>query len=306
MEYFDLVYNEINKAILNPEDSDSRLSGYSGNKLLSVLQNLSRSTLDVNTCYLEVGVYQGLSLLSVAKEINNSIAYGIDNFAFFDKDGKNLSIIRERINKLNVLNAEILNSDYEDVLENLSLYIGDKKIGVYFVDGPHDYRSQLMCLLLIKPFLSENAVIIIDDSNYSHVRQANKDFLQTNPEFKLFFEAYTSSHPNNMMTTDKELARKGWWNGVNILVKDKKNLLSIFFPPTMRDRTLYENEHTMHAIKYPLVPIKLLNIYDLIGKYLNKRFRKRDGWYEGRYKLMNTYSETLPEYRFNEKFLIHK
>ena len=300
MKYFNLIYDAINNANLNPQKSDKLLSGFSGNKILTTLQNLSRLLLTKEHCYLEVGVYQGLSLLSVAKEVRQSTVYGIDNFAFFDKDGQNLNIIKERISRLKLSNAKIINIDYEDALENLSSHIGKKKIGVYFIDGPHDYRSQLMCLLLIKPYLSENAVIIVDDSNYSHVRQANKDFLQTNPEFKLFFEAYTSSHPKNMSAEDKELARKGWWNGVNIIVKDTNNLLPNFYPPTVRDRSIFENEHIMQTIKYPLIPIKLLRVYNLLGKYFNKRLKRDKRWYEGNYKSMNTYSETLPKLKFNK------
>ncbi|MBK7410887.1 MAG: class I SAM-dependent methyltransferase [Saprospirales bacterium] len=49
--------------------------------------------------------------------------------------------------------ATVINQDYEDALENLKTHIGEKKVGLFFIDGPHDYRSQLMCLLLIQPFL---------------------------------------------------------------------------------------------------------------------------------------------------------
>ena len=97
---------------------------------------------------------------------------------FFDPEKKNLSIVEERLTKLQLDNAFIINNDYEDALENLRHTIGDKKIGVYFIDGPHDYRSQLMCLELALPYLHEQAVIIVDDSNYRNVRQANRDFYQ--------------------------------------------------------------------------------------------------------------------------------
>jgi predicted O-methyltransferase YrrM len=301
MERFNLINNEIKKAIEDPKEKKSVLSGFSGEKLLTVLQNLSKKTLNDDECYLEVGVYQGLSLLSVANEIGSKTAYGVDNFAFFDSEGNNLNIINERIAKLNLKNVKLLNSDYEDAMENLASHIGEKKVGVYFIDGPHDYRSQLMCLMLIKPFLSKNAIIIIDDSNYRHVRLANSDFLQTHPEFKLFFEAYTPSHPHNMTEENEALARKGWWNGVNIIVKDENNFLPNSLPLTLRSRDLFENEHALHSIKYPLVLMKLLRISNIIGSMFNKKLKKKKAWYEGKYNYMNTYSESLPTSRFNYK-----
>jgi len=103
------------------------LTGFSGEVMMGTLQRLSKSLLTENTCYLEVGVFQGLTLLSVAKELGDIPAYGIDNFAFFDTDGKNYGLVKERIKKLEINNAHLINEDYEDALENLKKHIGDKK-----------------------------------------------------------------------------------------------------------------------------------------------------------------------------------
>ena len=197
-------------------------SGYSGQKIISVLQKLNAYQAKFNSCYLEIGVYQGFTLLNVANSTKEGIAYGIDNFAFFDPLQENQQLIEKRKTESNIENAVLINEDYEDALENLTRYIGNKKIGLLFIDGPHDYRSQLMCLLLAKPYLSKNAIIVVDDSNYLHVRQANRDFLRTNPEFKLLFEAYTACHPRNMSESEKKEALGGWWNGINILIKDNE------------------------------------------------------------------------------------
>ena len=226
--------NLIKKLIIESHENgllveNNQLSGFSGKSLVGTLQRFSQNLLSKDTCYLEVGVYQGLTLLSSAKSQSIASFYGIDNFAFFDKYGHNESIINDRISSLNLLNVNLINSDYEDALENLKKYIGSKKVGVYFVDGPHDYRSQLICLSLIKPYLSDNAVIIVDDSNYRHVRLANRDFLLNNPEFKLIYQSYTKAHPNNLSKQDLKDAKEGWWNGVNIIYKDTENELDTYF-----------------------------------------------------------------------------
>jgi len=297
MSHFTNIYNAINNASEKPRETHEILSGYSGEKLLATLINLSRYNLDDDKVYLEVGVFQGLSLLSVANSIGKNLAFGIDNFAFFDKDGKNESIVQSRIKKLNLNNVRLINQDYEDALENLADYIGNKKVGVFFIDGPHDYRSQLMCLLLIQPYLSDDAVIIIDDSNYRHVRQANRDFLQTHKDYKLFFEAYTPCHPDNMSQAELEHAIHGWWNGVNIIVRDGHQQLQQKFPSTYRNRTLYENEHILHTAKYPALNLKLSKYIRFLGAIISI-FPRYSSAESGEYPASNTYSKNLPVSNF--------
>lgn len=299
MSHFTNVYNAIKNANEKPLETHEILSGYSGEKLLATLINLSRYNLENDKVYLEVCVFQGLSLLSVANSIGKNLAFGIDNFAFFDKDGKNESIVNSRIEKLNLTNVRLINQDYEDALENLGEHIGNKKVGIFFIDGPHDYRSQLMCLLLIQPYLSDDAVIIIDDSNYRHVRQANRDFLQTNKDYKLFFEAYTPCHPNNMSKVELENAEHGWWNGVNIIVRDVNNKLQQKFPSTFRNRALYENEHILHSAKYPTLTLKLSKYISFLGNIISI-FPKYSSLEKGEYSSSNTYSKNLYEINFTQ------
>lgn len=300
MSVFKVIQNSIEEAIKEGLISDENkvLTGFSGKRMMGALQRLSKNLLKEDTCYLEVGVFQGLTLLSVAKELGDRHAYGIDNFAFFDKEGKNHDLVKDRMEKLSISNAHIINKDYEDALENLDKELNGKKVGVYFIDGPHDYRSQLMCLALIKPHLAKNAVIIIDDSNYRHVRQANKDFLVTHPEFKLIFQSYTKAHPLNLSGKDRKEAEEGWWDGVNVIVHDPENELETIYPPTYRKRTLYENEHIIHASKSPETMIGMLKFAKVLAPVV-KMISKKEMEIEGKYELMNTYSEGLPHNQFN-------
>ena len=296
---------------LIPKTNNEVLTGLSGDKLVGSLQRLtSLFSQNNNTCYLEVGVFQGLTLLSVANSCPNITCYGIDNFAQFDPKGENFGIVKSRREKLGLKNANIINKDYEEALETLSNEIEDKKIGVYFVDGPHDYRSQLMCLELALPYLHENAVIIVDDSNYNHVRQANRDFLKTHPEYKLLFEAYTKCHPINMSKAEEQKTKKGWWNGVNIIVRDIEQLLQPMYPPTERSRILYENEHIIHASKIaevaPEAVAFMQSIYDLnlvkaVSNFLNfyRSVEKYQYLFQNRYQGINTYSSNLPSSNYN-------
>ena len=310
-QLIEAIQESENNGLLETPPLFRELTGFSGKKLLGVLQRFSKIfESQENTCYLEIGVFQGLTLCLTSLTSKNFSCYGIDNFAFFDLDKKNLSIVEERLAKLGLDNAFIVNQDYEDALENLENHIGGKKIGVYFIDGPHDYRSQLVCLELALPYLHDQAVIIIDDSNYRHVRQANRDFLITHPEFKLLFEAYTPCHPNNMSEHEKEEARNGWWDGVNIIVRDKYKELSPLYPETERNRTLYENEHIVHSSNLAdLSPraISLLHyLYqgDFVKFIVNslKTFlvlQKNKSKYSNRFQNTNTYSRNLTASNYN-------
>lgn len=300
---------EFNKVAMTT--TEKPLSGYSGNKIIASLQELTKLFIDIkDSCYLEVGVFQGLTLLSVANACPSIPCYGIDNFAYFDPDNKNFNIVKQRMQQLSVKNAHILNKDYEDALESLETYIGTQKIGVYFVDGPHDYRSQLMCLELARPLLHEQAVIVVDDCNYSHVRQANRDFLIVHPEYKLIFEAYTPCHPKNMTPQLEKEAREGWWNGVNILARDTHNKLKCVYPPTNRSRQLYENEHITHASSVSEYLPQAIQVVEDIDNFnplrivrgfthLYSSLRTSKMQRRHLFKSMNTHSEDLPSFNFN-------
>ncbi|MEY3050375.1 MAG: hypothetical protein RLY31_160 [Bacteroidota bacterium] len=277
-------------------DSEGILSGFSGRKLITLLQQMAALVDPHETCYLEVGVFQGLTLLSVASSRPELPCFGIDNFAYFDPENKNRSIIRERQRRLGANNVHLIDEDYEDAFDHLNDHLQGRKIGVYFIDGPHDYRSQLMCLQLALPFLADHAVIIVDDSNYEHVRMANRDFMRTHPTFKLLFESYTKAHPQNLRGPAHSAARAGWWNGVNLLVRDPDNRLSTHYPPTLRNRTLYENDSYVHSSRYAALLPEYLKVLRYVAPVWNALLGLKVPLpFRTRYKSLNTFSEDLPQ-----------
>jgi protein O-GlcNAc transferase len=72
------------------------------------------------------------------------------------------------------------------------------RIGLYFCDGPQDYRSQLVGLLLAEPFLADRAIIVVDDQNFVAVKQATWDFLVVRTQASVLFELPTpgNCHPS--------------------------------------------------------------------------------------------------------------
>ena len=78
------------------------LTGYSGKKLITALQLFTKQLVNTNNIYLEIGVFQGLTLLSNAFYNKDVDCMGIDNFSLFNEDGNNKKTVEERINKLNI------------------------------------------------------------------------------------------------------------------------------------------------------------------------------------------------------------
>lgn len=282
------------------------LSGFSGSKLVGALQRLTSLLVNKDSCYLEVGVFQGLTLLATATANRSISCYGIDNFSLFDKRGENLGIIQARTAALELDNTQIINTDFEEALIDLFRWTHGRKVGVYFIDGPHDYRSQLLCLEFALPYLAPNAVIIIDDCNYTHVRQANKDFLLMHPDFALAFEAYTRCHPQNMPHEEHELARRGWWDGVNIVVHDPSRYLERAYPP-VSGPTLYANDHIVHSARSAELAVEAMYFANSLlrpwkspiafGKLLVRTIQ-RFSRLNQRFDIGNSDSSALPLLRF--------
>ena len=286
------------------------LTGLSGEKLIGSLQRIAALLVAEESCYLEIGVFQGLTLLSVAASRPGLECVGIDNFSQFDAGGRNRAILEDRRRRLGATNARLIDSDYEVAFNGALLRLGEKRIGLYFVDGPHDYRAQRMCLDLALPLLAADAVIVVDDANYPHVRQANCDFLRTQPDFRLIFEAYTRCHPSNMSSSEARRSGQGWWNGVHVLIRDASRRLVDQWPPTEPDRQFYQNDHVIHAsnigeatpdvidLMQPLValptPRNLARSARAVVRLLGHRWRIMRS---PRYRAANTYSSKLPATR---------
>lgn len=296
-----------------PHSGSDALGGLSGHKTIGLLQRLAvNAAADPDTCYLEIGVFQGLTLLSVALTAPGLACFGIDDFSILDPEGHNLGIVNRRLSDLGAKNASLINADYEAALHQLDSHIGDRKCGVYFVDGAHDYRSQLLALLLGERFLSEHGVIVIDDANYAYVRRSTQDFLLARPDFKLVFDAYSPAHPANLDA--KTLARfeASWLNGIHVLVRDPGNTLPVMTPPLSDDRALYVNDWLVHRHGLAVLAPEALALAAAVcdgddaaeaearARLIERKNVNPVPGLAPEFPDRNTYSKGLPEFRLNE------
>ncbi len=204
------------------EDLLSR-DGFSGAALMELLTRLTALLCDERNAYTEVGVYRGLTLSTVASS-TNAPCVGIDDFSLFNADASNRSTVERRLNEAGCDNVTLADMDFEVALRDwTSLGRGADAIGVLFIDGPHDYRSQLVGLLLGRLVMRDGGVIVVDDANYAHVRQASYDFIAAFPDWALVAEITTAGHPDVVTPEQHVAARAGWWNGVHVLQHDPAN-----------------------------------------------------------------------------------
>ncbi|MGB3534379.1 MAG: tetratricopeptide repeat protein [Microcoleaceae cyanobacterium] len=75
----------------------------------------------------------------------------------------------------------------------------ENKIGVYFYQGESDYRSVLLGLLLIKPFLANKATIFIKNYHFKMVQQAVWDFIAVQPECQILLDFSTLDFGDNIL-----------------------------------------------------------------------------------------------------------
>lgn len=233
-------------------DSESPIEGYSGGKIGYLLASIAQEIRSAPSVYAEIGVFRGATLLHVA-EHSGAHCVGIDNFSLFNSDGDNETVVRDKIAKAGLTDVTLINSDFELALKNWPGGAKASEIGLLFVDGPHDYRSQLISLLLAEPLMATVSAIVVDDANYMHVRQATWDFLSCSPGWSLLAEITTECHPAVQADSEKRLAqRKGWSNGIHVLVRDDNHILE-FGPQEARDLSAFYMSHDI--FRHRLGPI---------------------------------------------------
>ncbi|HEY9296754.1 class I SAM-dependent methyltransferase [Microcoleus sp. ZQ-A2] len=174
------------------------------------LLNFAVDCLEPDEIYCEVGCFQGSTLIGALLDHPNQMAYAVDNFSEFDTSGENIEKLIENLTKFNLKEQVCFcNQSFEEFFVALRTMQTADKIGVYFYDGAHDYRSQLLGLLLVKPFLADQALIIVDDSNWLPVKQANWDFMATHPQCHLLLDIQTAQD-----------GHWTFWNGLHVLSWD--------------------------------------------------------------------------------------
>jgi predicted O-methyltransferase YrrM len=161
------------------------------------------SSMDTGELYVEVGTYQGGSLIA-ALQGNDAEAIGVDNFAEFSTTN-NFEQTLGNLGKFGVAHrASLKNMSYKDFFDDVP---GDYKIQVYNYDGAHDYESQLAGMQAAWAYLQPGSIIIVDDLLYSEVNRAVNQFIADHVDRVKVL----------LMVDSMNDCDSVWWNGVCVL-----------------------------------------------------------------------------------------
>lgn len=171
---------------------------------IGAIINKAVSTMKADEVYVNVGVWQGFTLLSGMIDNPTQKCIGVDNWSEF---GSPKHAFHQRFNQYKSENHRFFNMDYSEYFSR----VHQEPIGVYCYDGHHSYKDQLMALEIAEPFFSKNCIILVDDTNPGHcgARQATLDFISNRKNgYKLLMDTVTISrgHPT-------------FWNGIMIVQK---------------------------------------------------------------------------------------
>lgn len=187
------------------EDVISSVHCMSRPRVYAVLNACVRS-MDPGELYVEIGTYQGGSLISALRG-NEARAIGVDSFGEF-KETNSLEITTENLQTFGVLDRVTLyNMGFQ---EYFSQCPADLKIQVYYYDGEHNYEGQLAGMEAGWPFLQKGSLILIDDYTYPEVSRAVNQFVANHID-QVKFQFVMLPNQN----TDET-----WWNGCVVMRRE--------------------------------------------------------------------------------------
>jgi hypothetical protein len=182
----------------------ARVPGMTTPSVLQLL-NLATGLLGEGEAYCEVGCWRGATLIGALLGRPGCVAHAADDFSQFDPRGDNEAALGRNLGAFGLAGqVRFRRQHFEPFVRELRG--SGVRVGVYLYDGAHDYRSQLLGLLLAVPLLAERALIVVDDGNFAAVKQATWDFLAAQPPCRLLLELPT---PGN--------GDPSFWNGLYVL-----------------------------------------------------------------------------------------
>src|SRR5260370_5920152 len=139
----------------------------SENKLM--LLNNAIACLEHDEVYVEVGCWQGLTLVGAMTGNDSQKAFACDNFSQF---GGPKNALAQNLSKyLPKETVRFFDMDYREFFAAAPWL--PRRIGVYFYDGGHRFAEQYHAIELALPYLADQALIVVDDTNNPAVRRAN-------------------------------------------------------------------------------------------------------------------------------------
>lgn len=194
-------FSKITNDIINME-------GMSGTKTRHFYNNLL-NTHDAR--YLEIGTWKGSSVCS-AMYNNKATVVCIDNWSEFGGPKNEFLVNFEKFKGEN--NANFIENDCYKV--DVSVL---PKFNIYMYDGNHTNESHYKALLHYYNCLDDLFIFIVDDWNWSDVRDGTMNSIKK-LNLKILYEKEIRLTWDNSHTSQPQ-AKDTWWNGIYVAILEK-------------------------------------------------------------------------------------
>jgi predicted O-linked N-acetylglucosamine transferase (SPINDLY family) len=151
------------------------------------LLNAAVDCMALDEIYCEMGTVGSSTLIAALLGHPECIAYAVGELETEDVEKLAADLQQFELEEQVIFCQQAI----EEFLLELREIELENKIGIYFYQGDSDYRSVLLGLLLIKPFLSNKATIFIKNYNFKMVQQAVWDFMAAQSECQILLDFST-------------------------------------------------------------------------------------------------------------------
>ena len=170
---------------------------------IGAVLNRAVASMPQGQAFVNAGTWHGYTLLAAMAGNPDAICVGIDDFSEFGGPREEFGA---RFEAARSERHSFYDMDYRDYLAE----IHDGPIGVYLYDGADSYEAEFEALVAAEPFFADGCLVMADDTNRSHRRQAMLDFSeQSRDDYSLVLDVRTGAnrHPT-------------FWNGTLVLRKE--------------------------------------------------------------------------------------
>jgi hypothetical protein len=205
-----VICNQVDSLLRETNDFDAAylvadIPGMSSPKVCLLLNRLV-SRMDPGEHYLEIGTWQGRTLLSAAMHNRGRLCVACDKFRAYGRyTGLGFRARRALRRNLDRYAEDRATVHFYDMSSSkfFSSPRFEGTVGVFFYDGDHSYRGTRDSIAAGARWLSERAALLVDDWNVPRIRQATLDGLEDASVRILWHRALDGDH-----------TERTWWNGL--------------------------------------------------------------------------------------------
>ncbi len=164
------------------------------------LLNRAVASMPEGHAFVNVGVWQGFTLLAAMAGNPDKVCIAIDSFPHIRSPREQFL---ERFDAFRTPAHAFHQMDYRDYFSR----VHEGPIGVYLYDAEHSYDHQLHGLEAAEEFFADGCLVIVDDTNWPEPRQATMDFVASRRgEYHVLADLWTAGegHPT-------------FWNGLLVI-----------------------------------------------------------------------------------------